>query len=186
MEVCNCCCNCSSSSDDEGGETTIGTSASTVSAPDQDLSLKLKRLKVPTVLQSDTEEDLVASVRPSSAASTGSFAVPKTDSTTNGEEVRSQNPLIPPLILIITFSVLFQNAAAAANDGINLNDIIENLEQFVLRPAPRGQTYKCRISRDKKGVDRNIYPTYFLHLEKDDMKRVSKATERKCYKEYAS
>lgn len=41
------------------------------------------------------------------------------------------------------------------------------------RPAPQGQTVKCRITRDKKGVDRQMFPTYFLHLEKDDGKRVS-------------
>ena len=41
------------------------------------------------------------------------------------------------------------------------------------RPAPQGQTIKCRITRDKKGVDRQMFPTYFLHLEKDDGKKVS-------------
>ena len=40
------------------------------------------------------------------------------------------------------------------------------------RPAPQGTTVKCRISRDKKGMDRNMYPTYFLHMEKDDGKKV--------------
>ena len=40
------------------------------------------------------------------------------------------------------------------------------------RPAPKGTTVKCRISRDKKGMDRNMYPTYFLHMEKDDGKKV--------------
>ena len=43
---------------------------------------------------------------------------------------------------------------------------------FCLRPAPQGTTVKCRITRDKKGVDRNLFPTYFLHLEKDDGKKV--------------
>lgn len=59
-----------------------------------------------------------------------------------------------------------------SDSNVNVSDIIENLEEFVLRPAPRGQIYKCRITRDKKGVDRGMYPTYFLHLEKDEMKRV--------------
>lgn len=31
---------------------------------------------------------------------------------------------------------------------------------------------KCRITRDKRGVDRGIYPTYYLHLEKEDDKKV--------------
>ena len=41
------------------------------------------------------------------------------------------------------------------------------------RPAPQGQTIKCRIMRDKKGVDRQMFPTYFLHLEKEDGEKVS-------------
>ena len=31
---------------------------------------------------------------------------------------------------------------------------------------------KCRVTRDKKGLDRHAYPTYFLHLERDDGKKV--------------
>ncbi|XP_013073086.1 tubby-related protein 3-like isoform X1 [Biomphalaria glabrata] len=50
-------------------------------------------------------------------------------------------------------------------DATELND-------FVLRPAPQGVTMKCRITRDKKGVDRNIYPTYFLHLEQDNGRKI--------------
>lgn len=34
--------------------------------------------------------------------------------------------------------------------------------------------YKCRITRDRKGMDRGLYPTYFLHLERDYGKKVSK------------
>lgn len=48
-----------------------------------------------------------------------------------------------------------------------------NLEEFVFRPAPRGVTIKCRISRNKKGMDRGLYPTYFMHMEREDGKRVS-------------
>lgn len=48
-----------------------------------------------------------------------------------------------------------------------------NLEEFVFRPAPRGITIKCRISRNKKGMDRGLYPTYFMHMEREDGKRVS-------------
>lgn len=49
---------------------------------------------------------------------------------------------------------------------------VANLEEFVLRPAPRGATVKCRITRDKKGMDRGLYPTYFMHMEREDGKRV--------------
>ena len=60
-------------------------------------------------------------------------------------------------------------------EGAMARDItpdIENLDDFVLMPAPQGQVVKCRITRDKKGVDRGIYPTYFLHLEREDGKKV--------------
>ncbi|XP_069020938.1 tubby-related protein 3 isoform X3 [Embiotoca jacksoni] len=56
---------------------------------------------------------------------------------------------------------------------------VANLEEFVLRPAPRGLTVKCRISRDKRGMDRGLYPTYFMHLERDDGKRVFLLAGRK-------
>ncbi|XP_040391689.1 tubby-related protein 1 isoform X2 [Cygnus olor] len=48
---------------------------------------------------------------------------------------------------------------------------VDNLEEFVLRPAPQGVTIKCRVTRDKKGMDRGLYPTYYLHLDND--KKVS-------------
>nr|XP_033773292.1 tubby-related protein 1 isoform X2 [Geotrypetes seraphini]XP_033773293.1 tubby-related protein 1 isoform X2 [Geotrypetes seraphini] len=44
---------------------------------------------------------------------------------------------------------------------------IDNLEDFVLRPAPQGVTIKCRVTRDKKGMDRGLYPTYYAHLDND-------------------
>ncbi|XP_056434998.1 tubby-related protein 3-like [Gadus chalcogrammus] len=45
---------------------------------------------------------------------------------------------------------------------------VDDLEEFVVRPAPRGVIVKCRITRDKKGMDRGLYPTYFMHLERED------------------
>ncbi len=45
---------------------------------------------------------------------------------------------------------------------------IENLSEFVLRPAPEGQTVKCRVTREKRGVERSVYPAYYLFLERDE------------------
>ncbi|XP_041445618.1 tubby protein homolog isoform X3 [Xenopus laevis] len=56
---------------------------------------------------------------------------------------------------------------------------VEDLEEFSMRPAPQGVTIKCRITRDKKGMDRGIYPTYYLHLEKEDGKKVFLLAGRK-------
>uniref|UniRef100_A0A8C3NYE1 Tubby-like protein n=1 Tax=Cyanoderma ruficeps TaxID=181631 RepID=A0A8C3NYE1_9PASS len=44
---------------------------------------------------------------------------------------------------------------------------VDNLEEFVLQPAPQGVTIKCRVTRDKRGMDRGLYPTYYLHLDND-------------------
>lgn len=55
-----------------------------------------------------------------------------------------------------------------------LEGVVEgNLEHFVLQPANKKMHYKCRITRDRKGMDRNLFPTYFLHLERDYGKKVS-------------
>ncbi|XP_038137307.1 tubby-related protein 3 isoform X2 [Cyprinodon tularosa] len=54
-----------------------------------------------------------------------------------------------------------------------------NLEEFVLSPAPSGIKIKCRITRDKKGMDRGLYPTYYMHMERDDGKKVFLLAGRK-------
>ncbi|KAJ8406436.1 hypothetical protein AAFF_G00300100 [Aldrovandia affinis] len=56
---------------------------------------------------------------------------------------------------------------------------VDDLEEFSLRPAPQGLTVKCRITRDKKGMDRGMYPTYYLHLDREDGKRVFLLAGRK-------
>lgn len=50
---------------------------------------------------------------------------------------------------------------------------VEDLEKFALRPAPRDVTIQCRVTRDRRGMEKGIYPTYYLHMEKEDGKRVS-------------
>ncbi|XP_055973762.1 tubby-related protein 3 [Sorex fumeus] len=56
---------------------------------------------------------------------------------------------------------------------------LENLEDFAYRPAPRGITMTCRITRDKKGMDRGLFPTYFMHLEKSKNEKVFVLAARK-------
>lgn len=50
---------------------------------------------------------------------------------------------------------------------------VEDLEKFAFRPAPRDVTIQCRVTRDRRGMEKGIYPTYYLHMEKEDGKRVS-------------
>lgn len=44
-------------------------------------------------------------------------------------------------------------------------DRIINLNEFVMKPAPEGVCIKCRVQREKKGMERSMYPSYFLFLE---------------------
>lgn len=44
--------------------------------------------------------------------------------------------------------------------------------QWVVQPASQGCLYKCRITRDRKGMDRGLFPLYYLHLERDYGKKV--------------
>ncbi|AWP02448.1 putative tubby-related protein 1-like [Scophthalmus maximus] len=43
----------------------------------------------------------------------------------------------------------------------------DNLEIFVLQPAPQGVTIKCRVTRDQRGMDKSLYPLYYLHLDNE-------------------
>ncbi len=43
----------------------------------------------------------------------------------------------------------------------------DNLEEFVLQPAQQGVTVRCKVTRDKRGMDRGFYPTYYLHLDNE-------------------
>ncbi|KAM9757935.1 tubby-related protein 3-like [Menidia menidia] len=43
----------------------------------------------------------------------------------------------------------------------------DNLENFVMEPAPQGVTVKCRVTRDQRGVDKSLYPLYYLHLDNE-------------------
>ena len=70
---------------------------------------------------------------------------------------------------------IFQDSLASSDGrpdsmcNISGNEI----EKLVLEPAPQGKLIKCRISRDRKGMDRGLFPTYFLHREREDGKKVS-------------
>jgi hypothetical protein len=69
----------------------------------------------------------------------------------------------------------FINNGTAEIEG----DIEGNVDKFVLQPAQQKVLYKCRITRDRKGMDRGLYPTYFLHLERDYGKKVFLLAGRK-------
>ncbi|XP_061688316.1 tubby-related protein 1-like [Syngnathoides biaculeatus] len=55
----------------------------------------------------------------------------------------------------------------------------DNLEKFVMEPAPQGATVKCRVTRDQRGMDKSMYPLYYLHLDNDKKTFVLAGRKRK-------
>ncbi|XP_027450965.1 tubby-related protein 3 isoform X1 [Zalophus californianus] len=70
-------------------------------------------------------------------------------------------------------------SGTAAQQTDNQLGEVENLEDFAYSPAPRGITVKCRITRDRKGMDRVLFPTYYMHLEKGENRKVFLLAGRK-------
>ncbi|XP_008571271.1 PREDICTED: tubby-related protein 3 isoform X2 [Galeopterus variegatus] len=70
-------------------------------------------------------------------------------------------------------------SGTAAQQADNQLGEVENLEDFAFSPAPRGVTVKCQITRDKKGMDRGLFPTYYMHLEKDENQKIFLLAGRK-------
>lgn len=53
--------------------------------------------------------------------------------------------------------------------------ISEDLDKFVFTPAPNGLgDIQCRITRDKRGMEKGLFPIYYMHVERPgDGKKVS-------------
>lgn len=64
-----------------------------------------------------------------------------------------------------------ESAAMAAANEVE-GDVIGHVEQWVVEPAAQGSLYKCRITRDRKGMDRGMFPLYYLHLEREYGKKI--------------
>lgn len=55
----------------------------------------------------------------------------------------------------------------------------DDVAAFVLEPAPPRVLFRCRIARDRRGVDRGLFPTYFLQLERPRGRRALLLAARK-------
>ncbi len=45
--------------------------------------------------------------------------------------------------------------------------ITEDLDKFVYTPAPNGLgDIQCRITRDKRGMEKGLFPAYYMHVER--------------------
>lgn len=114
----------------------------------------------------------------------------ESDSDSEGEGAEGEvitNPVaasIPPtpdqlLSVAPVAPKLQQDAESAPKQDLNAlcaelspeGDTITNLNDFVLKPAPDGVSVKCRVQREKRGMERTMFPTYYLYLE---METISK------------
>lgn len=59
----------------------------------------------------------------------------------------------------------YQNLPQARSPSPEIE--FDNLETFVLQPAPQGVTIKCRVTRDQRGMDKSLYPLYYFHLDNE-------------------
>jgi hypothetical protein len=64
-----------------------------------------------------------------------------------------------------------------SNSYFNL--IIENIRDFVYTLPPKEQDVKCRITRDVKGIEKGLHPTFYMHFERDDGRKVFLLAARK-------
>ncbi|KAK2492346.1 hypothetical protein MC885_009558 [Smutsia gigantea] len=111
------------------------------------------------------------------------FDEEETDGEEEGKQLRSRSPHAEaerPNSASSQKSTTDPGASGtAAQKADNQLGEVENLEDFAYSPAPRGITVKCRITRDKKGMDRGLFPTYYMHLEKDENQKVFLLAGRK-------
>ncbi|KAK7604399.1 hypothetical protein V9T40_005585 [Parthenolecanium corni] len=88
--------------------------------------------------------------------------------TTPSSESGHTYGIIRPEILA-TPSFTF-NVTSSSDEMESVTDILNDLNNFVTRPARQKVQYNCKITRDRIGLDRGLFPTYFLHLEKNGRK----------------
>ena len=57
------------------------------------------------------------------------------------------------------------NKSNEDENGIGiLETMLDNLDAFVIEPTPQGCVVKCRITRDRKGMDRGKFKGLNMHI----------------------
>ena len=95
-------------------------------------------------------------------------------------ESESSNTMVGPQIAPQTLPTVSETTSETTRTkqydldkmGIRLSpegNAIANLTEFVKRPAPEGATIRCRVQREKRGMERSMFPTYFLYLDESEM-----------------
>ncbi|XP_053569203.1 tubby protein homolog [Bombina bombina] len=68
---------------------------------------------------------------------------------------------------------------SALKTSAKVNIDTDDLEEFISRPAPKDVTIKCVIKRDKSALELGMFPKYYLHMEKEDSKKIFLLAARK-------
>ncbi|KAI5733678.1 hypothetical protein M8J76_014602 [Diaphorina citri] len=127
----------------------------------------------------DDDEDDIEQELSDISLHRGSHVISDPDEINSGSLVTITTPEDRNLGLVAP-EALSQPFIYSTPDPIEMQgEVVGNLERFVLEPAAQKVSYKCRITRDRKGVDRGLYPTYFLHLERDYGKKIFLLAGRK-------
>ncbi|XP_065384685.1 tubby protein homolog isoform X1 [Macaca fascicularis] len=125
-------------------------------------------------------QDLRATMQRKGISSSMSFEEDEEDEEENSSSSSQLNSNTRPSSATSSKSVREAASAPSPTAPEQPVDVeVQDLEEFALRPAPQGITIKCRITRDKKGMDRGMYPTYFLHMDREDGKKVFLLAGRK-------
>lgn len=126
---------------------------------------KLKALGMAESLDYETESD-------SDGEGAEGEVIPNpgtSSATTLPDHLQSVAPVAPKLQPVVEAPQ--QDLQIIGAELSSQGDTITNLTEFVSKPAPDGVSVKCRVQREKKGMERSMYPTYYLYLE---METVSK------------
>uniref|UniRef100_A0A8C9M9F8 Tubby-like protein n=1 Tax=Panthera tigris altaica TaxID=74533 RepID=A0A8C9M9F8_PANTA len=147
----------------------------------QDLETKLHVLSVGSVDGESTVDtapkpDLQEILQKHGISGSLNFDEEETDGEEEGKKLYAERPNSASSQKSTTDTGAYGTAAQQSDNQLGE---VENLEDFAYSPAPRGITVKCRITRDKKGMDRGLFPTYYMHLEKDENRKIFLLAGRK-------
>nr|XP_046232996.1 tubby protein homolog isoform X1 [Scatophagus argus] len=101
------------------------------------------------------------------------------DKEQKGKKTNKEEKTTPSLASLNSNYREGSSSGSESNERSSSPMSVEDLEKFALRPAPRDVTIQCRVTRDRRGMEKGIYPTYYLHMEKEDGKRVFLMAGRK-------
>ncbi|KAL1479611.1 hypothetical protein MTO96_051713 [Rhipicephalus appendiculatus] len=154
--------------DDVEGENTLAIALnSSPIPPSPDVEKKLKQLDLSDDLTSiNGDEDFESTPITSDSVSSRGMSATVPDTPTDVEDVSGGVGGVDGGKTQPAMSVPVMDLGPLA-------DLLDrgHLEEFSTVPCPQGTTIRCRITRDKKGVDKGLYPTYYLHLEKEDNRK---------------